>query len=79
MDELAYDALLTEAGEEKMADAMPIEAVETSVENVRPYEDYNLGDEITMILKEGIRTTSRVLEIVESWDSNGYSSTPTMG
>ena len=78
MDELAYDLLLTEAGEEKMADAMPVEAVEIVTESLSPYVDYFLGDSITVILGSETKRF-KVLEIVESWDSGGYRVTPSLG
>jgi hypothetical protein len=53
-----------------------------SVEHTTQYVygvDYFLGDLVTVINKYGIQIDVQVLEVVEVWDENGYSCTPTFG
>lgn len=39
-------------------------------------KDYNLGDIVTITNEYGITVDARIVEIVETWDSNGYSLEP---
>lgn len=65
-------------GEETLADAVPTQAFGASVEGMKPYEDYCLGDTVRIIKRPGDIRTMRVAEIVESWDSQGYRATPNL-
>lgn len=65
-------------GEETLANAVPTQAFGASVEGMKPYGDYNLGDTVRIIKRPGDVRTMRVAEIVESWDSKGYRATPNL-
>ena len=75
-----YTALLIQKGKEKLAESPDIEAFEGTVLPTASYEfgkDYYLGDLVTVINEYGITANARVIEAVESFDSNGYSLIPT--
>lgn len=77
-----YMAQLAERGNTDLAAASIVESLEGTVELRQMYtygEDYNLGDLVTVINKYGIQADAQVLEIVETWDENGYTCTPTFG
>lgn len=70
--------IFTPIGEETLANATPTQAFGASVEGMKPYEDYNLGDTVRIIKRPGDWRTVRIAEIVESWDSQGYRATPNL-
>ena len=70
--------VLRPIGEEALANATPTQAFGASVEGMKPYEDYNLGDIVRIIKRPGDWRAMRVAEIVESWDSQGYRATPNL-
>lgn len=63
-------------GEEALADLQPETAFEAVVEGLTPYVDYGLGDTVAVFKADGERKDMRVVEVVESWDSQGYKATP---
>lgn len=77
-----YLAQLSARGDTTLAGACVVESMEGSVDHTTQYiygEDYFLGDRVTVINKYGIQTDVQVLEVVEVWDENGYTCTPTFG
>lgn len=77
-----YTAQLAERGAENLSEAPIVQSMEGTVEPRQMYEykvDYWLGDLVTVLNKYGIQSDSQVLEVVEVWDENGYSCTPTFG
>ena len=81
ISETEYNAQLQARGVPELAAATLIESMAGSVYNsAYAYKtDYNLGDIVTVISKSGVEATAQVLEVVETWDSNGYTCTPTFG
>lgn len=69
-------SVLGPAGKEALAGLQPMEAFEAAVEGLTPYEDYALGDQVAIYKADGERKDMRVVEVVESWDSQGYRATP---
>lgn len=63
-------------GEEALADLQPETAFEARTEGLSPYTDYGLGDTVTVVKADGSTRTMRVVEVVETWDSQGYRATP---
>lgn len=77
-----YIAQLAERGTQSLSEAPIIQSMEGSIEPNMMYkykEDYFLGDLVTVINKHGTQADTQVLEIVETWDSDGYTVTPTFG
>lgn len=77
-----YMAQLADRGRTSMSEAAAIESMEGTVEALQMYkykEDYYLGDIVTSINKYGVQADTQVLEVVEVWDENGYTCTPTFG
>jgi hypothetical protein len=80
--ETEYNAQLQARGDTSLAEACVIESMEGTVEHTTQYVfgmDYFLGDHVTVINKYGIQMDVQVLEVVEVWDENGYTCTPTFG
>lgn len=78
----AYFAQLSERGSADLAEATIIESMDGAVEALQMYTygvDYSLGDLVTVRNKHGIQADAQVLEVVEVWDENGYTCTPTFG
>lgn len=78
----AYMAQLSERGNTSLSEAARVESMEGNVETRQMYEygkDYHIGDAVSTITKYGIHATTQVLEVVEVWDENGYTCTPTFG
>lgn len=63
-------------GMEALADLQPETAFEATTEGLTPYVDYALGDTVAVFKADGSRKDMRVVEVVESWDSQGYRATP---
>lgn len=77
-----YMAQLAERGRTSISEAAIVESIEGTVEMDQTHvygTDYELGDIVTAVNKYGIRINTQVLEIVETWDENGYTCTPTFG
>lgn len=77
-----YLAQLAERGSTSMCEAAIVESMEGAVEALQMYtygKDYALGDMVTAISKFGVQADTQVLEVVEVWDENGYTCTPTFG
>ena len=75
--------LLDERGGEKLAEVKPIVKFEGEVlldGNYVYKQDFNLGDVVTVENKKyGVFINTRIIEILESEDENGYVITPTFG
>lgn len=77
-----YNQLLDERGKEALSEATIIQSMEGTVEPLHMYtykQDYFLGDIVTVRNKYGVQMDTQVLEVVEVWDENGYTCTPTFG
>ena len=77
-----YMAQLTARGTTALGEAPCVQSFEGTVEPRQMYTykvDYFLGDMVTVINKYGIQADAQVLEVVETWDENGYTCTPTFG
>ena len=76
-----YMAQLEERGKSNLSEASIVESMEGSVEAVqyRYKEDYFLGDIVTAVNKYGVQADTQALEIMETWDENGYICEPTFG
>lgn len=77
-----YLAQLSDRGAAKLAEAPVVESMAGSIEHMQTYTygiDYDLGDIVTTENKYGLRADTQVLEVVEAWDKNGYTITPTFG
>lgn len=76
-----YTSLLIGRGNSAMSEAAVVESMTGSI-MPRQYvygRDYFLGDMVTVIDKYGSAADAQVLEIIETWDENGYTATPTFG
>lgn len=77
-----YDAQLAERGNTGLSEAPVVESMEGTIEPMQMYaykQDYFLGDIVTVVNKYGIAVDTQVLEVVEVWDEDGYTCTPTFG
>lgn len=77
-----YTAQLSERGSSALSEAAYVESMTGTMETRVQYEygtDYNLGDLTTIINKYGVQADSQVLEVVQVWDENGHTCTPTFG
>lgn len=77
-----YMAQLAERGNIALSEAPVVESMEGTVEPLQMYtykQDYFLGDIVTVINKHGVSVDAQLLEMVEVWNENGYSCTPTFG
>lgn len=77
-----YEAQLAERGDTALAEAPMVQSMEGTIEPMQMYtykQDYFLGDIVTVINKHGVEVNTQVLEVVEVWDENGYTCTPTFG
>lgn len=75
-----YLTMLAEKGAEKLAEHTVTEAFDGEVETRRSYiyrQDWNLGDIVQIENELGVKANSRIIEVVESDDINGYSVVPT--
>lgn len=73
-----YYEILIEKGQEELANKSVITSFEGDVDiSFYQYkEDYNLGDVVTIKNEYGIGANARIVEITETWDTEGYSITP---
>lgn len=77
-----YNAQMAERGNTGLSEAPVVESMEGAVEPKQMYiykQDYYLGDIVTVQNKHGIAVDTQVLEVVEVWDEDGYTCTPTFG
>ena len=75
-----YDALLAERGNEALAEAIATQDYEGEIEPNVNYifnQDYYLGDIVNLENQYEMTSTVRIIEVIESWDENGYSCIPT--
>lgn len=74
-----YLAQLAERGRPELAEATVVETITGTVEPVQYLYGihYGLGDLVTVITQYGIRAQAQVLEVMESWDADGYICEPT--
>lgn len=75
-----YGNMLSARGNEKLAEHSVTETFEAEIEPQMTYQykvDYNLGDIVTVTNEYGITANPRIVEIIESWDENGYTVIPT--
>lgn len=77
-----YTAQLEERGDTALAEAPVVQSLEGTIEPRQMHEykkDYFLGDIVTVFNKYDMQVDTQVLEVVEVWDENGYTCTPTFG
>lgn len=82
VSETEYIAQLADRGETALCEAPIIQSMEGTIEPTQMYTykvDYFLGDIVTVVNKYGIQVNTQVLEVVETWDEEGYTCTPTFG
>lgn len=75
-----YLQILKERGIEKLAEAGEFFKVSGEAETKITYEfgkDYFLGDLVTVVNEYGITANTRILEVIECEDENGYTIIPT--
>ena len=75
-----YNQLLASKGVEALSEALTTQSFAGTVEPTINYTfgiDYNLGDIVQITNEYGISSPARIVEVIESWDENGYSCIPT--
>lgn len=80
IDDNTYLEMLAGRGDEKLAEYYGIAIFAGQVEPAVNYEykkDYFLGDKIQITNEYGVTASTRIIEIIECEDANGYSMTPT--
>lgn len=80
ISESEYISLLLQRGEEKLKEVQLTEAFSGDVETENLYKykkDYNLGDIVEIQNEYNLSAMSRIVEIIECEDQNGYSCIPT--
>lgn len=73
-----YNALIEE-GKQKLAESTIQTSFEGEVDTINSYKykvDYNLGDIVTIQNEYGINIDARIVEIIETWDNEGYTVEP---
>jgi len=78
--EAEYQNLLVQRGNKKLNEQTLKETFESEVEPNMTYEykkDYDLGDVVKVKNEYGLTAESRIIEIIESDDENGYKVIPT--
>lgn len=72
-----YHALIAE-GKQKLAEKANVESFEGEIDSTAYVykRDYNLGDIVTVSNEYGISIDARIVEIIETWDSTGYTIEP---
>lgn len=77
--DIVYSVYLLNRGYEKLAEYGTVVSFEGIVEPNTTFEykkDYMLGDEVTVVNEYEISTKARIVEVVEIYDTNGYSIEP---
>lgn len=80
IDADAYLVLLQERGKEQIAASVELFGVSGTAETALTYElnkDYFLGDTVQVENEYGVSATTKILEVIECEDQNGYSVIPT--
>lgn len=80
VDATMYNDLLSEKGNEALAEAIINENIEGEVEANHTYKinkDYFLGDIVEVINEYGMEMTPRITEVIESEDDSGHYTIPT--
>ena len=75
-----YYIKLSQRGEEKLNEFAVATAFDGEIEPLSTYaykSDYNIGNIVTVENKYGVISSPRIVEIIESWDENGYIIIPT--
>lgn len=75
-----YTGMLKERGKEKLAEHSVQQTFEAQIEPQTTFHyktDWNLGDIVTVQNEYGITAKPRIIEVIESWDTSGYSVIPT--
>lgn len=75
-----YYIKLSQRGKEKLNEFAVATAFDGEIEPQSTYSyksDYNLGNIVTVENKYGVTSSPRIVEIIESWDENGYTVVPT--
>ena len=72
-----YEALIAD-GKEQLAERATTTSFEGEIDPTmyRYKVDYNLGDIVTVRNEYGISANARIIEVAETWDSEGYSIDP---
>lgn len=76
-----YIDLLLERADEKFSEHSVTKVFEAEIEPRMTFkykEDYNLGDIVEVTTEYGVTAHPRIVEIIESWDENGYTVIPTL-
>ena len=80
IDLVTYEGLLTENGAQKLAELEAKKQVDGEIAPNYNYvlnRDYFLGDIIQIENEYGYRMAPRIVEVIESWSSDGYTCIPT--
>lgn len=80
IDLLTYEGLLSEDGAQKLAELEARKQIDGEIApnyNYTLNQDYFLGDIIQIENEYGYRMTPRIVEVIESWSSDGYTCIPT--
>lgn len=75
-----YTELLQSRGKEKLSENVISQNFDGSIEPSTTYvyrKDYDVGNIVSIENEYGIVAKPRIVEIIESWDDNGYSVVPT--
>lgn len=74
ISELAYKSRLRSTGQNEIAKTNTTTVFEGNIiSNLYEYKkDWNLGDVITIKNKYGIKADIRIIEVIETWDKDGY-------
>ena len=78
-----YEAVLVDRGQSKLAETKEIQTFESKINinsNLTYKEDFDLGDMVTCVSKKwGITIDTRITEIEEVYEENGFSANITFG
>lgn len=80
IDLVTYEGLLTENGAQKLAELEAKKQIDGEIApnyNYQLNRDYFLGDVIQIENEFGYRMAPRIVEVIESWSSEGYTCIPT--
>lgn len=78
-DEVVYYNSLRNEGKERLAETAVSTEFEGEIDWLNTYrykDDYNLGDIVTIDNGYGVVIKARIIEIIETWDSEGYTLEP---
>lgn len=78
ISELAYKSRLRSTGQNEIAKTNTTTVFEGNIiSNLYEYKkDWNLGDVITIKNEYGIKADIRIIEVIETWDKDGYTIEP---